>query len=63
VKPKLTVDLDEGRIVELGCCGCRETAGAVYVIARPFHMYLAALDCPVCGTQLVQFDAFTMEVR
>ena len=58
VRPVLSVDLDEGMFVELGCLHCRENGRARLGLAHPVRYYHAAIICD-CGEQLVRFDLMT----
>lgn len=57
---EIHTDFDEGRYAALCCLECQHDR-AVYGIAMPARLYIAALDCCECGTELVSFDAFTRE--
>lgn len=64
----LHADIDEGRYVrDYACVECHGVGDhadeAILGIAAPFEFYVAALDCRECGRQLIEFDAFTLEVR
>ncbi len=54
----VTMDLDEGRFMRIGCVGCQRDVRATITIAVPFRMYDIALDCDECGEQLVVADMF-----
>lgn len=58
----LNFDANEGRYVEMGCLECKEDVRTEYGPAGTARMYLASFSCPGCGTELVQFDAFTRVV-
>jgi hypothetical protein len=58
----LDIDLDEGRSLILGCRECRSDVRAYLAIASPFRFYVAALVCPECGIELLEWDAIAETV-
>ena len=59
---QVSVDLDEGRYVQLVCLECRTDVRSTLNIAAPFSFFFVSLDCDECGGQLCEFDMF-MGVR
>lgn len=53
----ITVDLNEGRYLDLGCCACREDVQSR--ISMTSRLYVVALCCEECGEELVRFDAMS----
>lgn len=58
-RPAVTFDADEGRFVDLCCLACREDVRAHLVVATPVRMYIAAVGCPECGDEIVQYDVLS----
>jgi hypothetical protein len=55
----VTIDLNEGRTVEMCCIPCHELVTGEYGPAHhPSRMYLASVECGQCSTPFVTFDAF-----
>lgn len=62
MRPNLRIDLSEGQSLAICCIACRRHVVAIYGIATPFRLYVAALTCPECEAQLICFDALSGEV-
>lgn len=55
----MTVDLNEGRIAELGCLYCNDTVEVALSPAYPPRAYVLSLNCQQCGRQLCEYDNFS----
>ena len=58
----VTLDIDEGRYLRIGCLSCHADRRATLQIATPVSMYFIAPCCDECGDQIVVVDQF-MGVR
>src|SRR5262249_42905540 len=60
---RLIADFHEGRILAIGCIGCQQDVIAALELGQSVRMYVAAIACPECAEQLVQFDIISGEVQ
>jgi hypothetical protein len=58
----MTVSLDEGNRLPLGCLFCNETVVAHLAIAYPGTAYIVSLNCSQCSRQLAEYDEFSLVV-
>ena len=54
----ITLDLDEGRYVDLGCLHCHADTRGRLGVAVPLRVYIVCLWCSQCGEQIVEWDGF-----
>lgn len=59
MKAHFTVDLNEGRLAEVGCLYCNDTVEVALSPAYPPRAYVLSLNCQRCGRQLAEYDNFT----
>jgi ribosomal protein S27E len=54
----VSLDLNEGRFLEIGCVECKTDVNTRLAKSQRFPVYFVSLDCPSCGEELVEFDTF-----
>ncbi len=60
----VSMDLDEGRFLKIGCMACRGESQSAYIrVASPIRAYWLSADCEDCGEVLFEFDQFMGVVR